>query len=128
MTLQVLNPAWDPAWPEYLRLFPSSGLFHSQQWIRSVSDGCGLPVSGYVTRDQSGEPQRLIAFSEIDDFVGRRIVSLPFSDACDPLVKSSAAWRQFLVALQSKGVPVASRWIGENRLHPSGPLALVKTA
>jgi len=49
-------------------------------------------TSAYVILDDCGEPQAGIPFCRIADIMGERILALPFSDYCDPLVNDQECW------------------------------------
>src|SRR5262245_36492374 len=108
MPLVTIDPANDPAWAALLAAHPS-GLFHAPPWLAALRDAHGLVASAYVVTKATGEPEAGVAFCEVADPLGRRILSLPFSDAGDPLVGSSAAWDQLFARLVEAGVPVQLR-------------------
>jgi len=80
-------------------------------------------VSGGGRRNVFAQP-----FGQIDDFAGRRIVTAPFSDTCDPLIKSPEAWPELLGALQSHGLPVNIRCLSEQRVSETDEIEVVKRA
>jgi lipid II:glycine glycyltransferase (peptidoglycan interpeptide bridge formation enzyme) len=60
--------------------------------------------------------------------VSRRIVSLPFSDYCDPLVSSHQDWQDLFGELETHGMPVLLRCL-HSRIVPDDPrLAVTKQA
>lgn len=128
LSLQVIDPVADPAWQALLGTCPTAGLFHSQPWIRTVSEGYGFRIQAYLATTSTGAPAGAVAFCEIQDFFGRRIVSLPFSDTCDPLITSVDAWRGLLATLQSHEIPVHLRCLEEHRVSTTGQVKIVKTA
>jgi hypothetical protein len=50
---------------------------------------------------------------EINDLLGHRLVSLPFSDVADPLLRDREAWPSLKAALGEYGVPVMLRCLEE---------------
>jgi len=81
-----LDPLTDPRWPEFISCHPSSSVFHTREWMTALRRTYGftpfvLTTSGPGTVIANGIP-----FCRIDSlFTGKRLVSLPFSDHCEPL-------------------------------------------
>jgi CelD/BcsL family acetyltransferase involved in cellulose biosynthesis len=53
--------------------------------------------------------QSAILFSVVRDFRGERIVCLPFSDYCDPLVNDEKAWKDLIRPLKTYNLPIRLR-------------------
>jgi CelD/BcsL family acetyltransferase involved in cellulose biosynthesis len=107
-SIDCVHPTTDASWLALLKN-PDAGLFHSPPWLGVLADVYGFEVRAYVARDASGTPLGGIPFCEIDDIAGHRIVALPFSDSCDPLVPSPGVWTALLTRLQSHRIPVHLR-------------------
>jgi CelD/BcsL family acetyltransferase involved in cellulose biosynthesis len=88
-----VDPRTDPLWQKLVDQHPSDA-FHSPGWMRVLSDTYGFEVNAYVLLDNSGEPKAGIPFGRVADFKGERIVTLPFSDYCDPLVGEIDHWQR----------------------------------
>jgi Acetyltransferase (GNAT) domain len=127
LAIRFVDPVTDPLWLALVRK-KAAGLFHSPPWIRAVSETYGFPVRACVVLDRAGEPAGGIAFCELDDVAGHRIVSLPFSDNCDPLFTSIEDWRALLLQLKSEGIPVHLRCLSEHRVSADGSLSIAKRA
>jgi len=72
----------------------------------------------HVLLDSAGEPIAGIPFCRVVDIVAERIVSLPFSDYCDPLVGNRDQWNYLIDLLLAERCPILVRC-----LHNSLPLA-----
>lgn len=83
------------AWHE-LVTSRASDVFHSPAWHRVLRDAYGFDVVGRLLLDTDGRPAAGMASCVIEDFRGRREVSLPFSDFCDPLVDNAGQWQALL--------------------------------
>ena len=118
MVITAVNPLTDPLWLGLIQKEPA-GLFHSPAWLRALGDTYGFPVRAWIALDASGEPTAGIAYCELDDLAGHRIVSLPFSDNCDPLFLSLDAWHALLARLQLQRIPVHLRCLFEHRVCAS---------
>jgi CelD/BcsL family acetyltransferase involved in cellulose biosynthesis len=125
--IRCINPVTDPAWGILLRQ-PAAGLFHSPPWLRAVADAYGFIIRAYLVDDAPGKAAGGVAFCEIDDFAGHRLVAMPFSDTCDPLFTSFDAWRALYRQLQSHRVPVNLRCLIEHRVLGEESLSIVKRA
>src|SRR2546430_4689164 len=95
-----------------------SSVFHSPSWMRVLSDTYGWELSAYLVLNDRGEPQAGLPFCKISDMLGERIVALPFSDYCDPLVSDEQSWRLLIDRLLLDHNPINLRC-----LHNSLPLA-----
>lgn len=126
---RVLNvdPRTDPLWGELVEQHRSDA-FHAPGWVRVLTDTYGFDARALVLLDDSGAPAAGIAYCEIDDVMGPRIVSLPFSDFCDPLVSAPDQWGRLAGKLLDKGLPVAVRCLHNRIPIEDGRLALVKQA
>ena len=71
--------------------------------MEALQDAYGFSIRARLL-DGSG-----LAYCEVDDAVGPRIVSLPFTDACDPLLTSADAFAELVAPLLEAGVPVHLR-------------------
>ena len=127
MPVTTIDPASDPSWAALLGAH-SSGLFHAPPWLAALRDAYGFAASAYLLTRATGEPEAGVAFCEVADLFGRRILSLPFSDAGDPLVGSHAAWDLLFARLAAAGIPVRLRFL-DNAIVAADPrLARTKTA
>jgi hypothetical protein len=62
------------------------------------------------------------------DVIGRRLVALPFTDACDPLVHSNDVWRLLLASLQSHNVPLQLRCLQDHIATADESFTIAKRA
>lgn len=122
----TLDPATDPRWTALLQT-RSASIFHSPPWFRALADAYSIEVKAHVAMDATNVPQGGIAFCISTDIFGRRVISLPFSDACDPLLVSSAAWPVLFERLEQEQAPAFLRC--RDQLGEFDPrLAIIKRA
>lgn len=91
-SLYELDPIRDPRWEEMLLRHPSASVFHSTSWLQALQSAHGYrPL--VCTMSPPGSPlANGIPFCEVSSWItGRRLVSLPFSDHCEPLLDQDAA-------------------------------------
>jgi len=127
MKIVGVDPRTDPLWRTLVEQTESS-VFHSPSWIQVLTETYGWEASAYVVLDDEGKPRAGIPFCRIADIMGERIVALPFSDYCDPLVPDDQCWNVLIDCLLTERSPIVVRC-----LHNSIPLkdnrfALVKQA
>lgn len=84
-----IDPMQDARWPEFLEQHRLATLFHSREWLEALRRTYGYQASVLTT---SGPGQRLtngLVFCRVQSWLtGRRLVSVPFSDHCTPLLDS----------------------------------------
>ncbi len=96
-----LDPVRDSRWRALVEKDSRSSVFHTPEWLEALSQTYGfLPLA--VTSSAPGEQLgNGLVFCEVESWLrGRRIVSLPFSDHCEPLVDSDAELQCLLSALE----------------------------
>jgi CelD/BcsL family acetyltransferase involved in cellulose biosynthesis len=86
----ITDAATDPRWERLTTTQPTS-VFHCQRWLRVLTDTYGFRVRAHVLGDTNG-PDAGLAYVDVQDILDRRIVSLPFSDFCDPLAATTRQW------------------------------------
>jgi CelD/BcsL family acetyltransferase involved in cellulose biosynthesis len=81
-----VNPLQDPRWQSFVERHPHASVFHSNQWLEALSRTYRYEPVVYTTSSPSAELSNGIVFCRIRSWLsGSRLVSLPFSDHCDPL-------------------------------------------
>jgi hypothetical protein len=85
--VRVIDPVRDPRWPEFLESNPRASVFHSPGWLEALKRTYGYEPVAYTTSAPGTELANAWVFCRVRSWLtGRRLVSLPFSDHCDPLV------------------------------------------
>ncbi len=84
-TVRVVDPVTSSQWAEVVANLPST-LFHSPLWMAVLQNTYQFPVSACVV-EEGGQPVGGVPWSDIEDVVGPRRVTLPFSDFCDILAQ-----------------------------------------
>jgi hypothetical protein len=92
--VQLVNPLEDSRWDDGLAGGPHPSFFHSSAWARVLHDAYGYTPVYFVVRD-AGRLQSLLPIMEVDSWLtGRRGVSLPFTDDCDPFCTDRTAFQR----------------------------------
>jgi hypothetical protein len=90
-TVQVVDPILQPDWDNQVSQLPDSVFFHSSAWARVLRDTYHYSPS-YYTVSRNGQVRALLPVLEVDSWLtGRRGISLPFTDHCEPLALDRAA-------------------------------------
>ncbi|MCA1563304.1 MAG: GNAT family N-acetyltransferase [Acidobacteria bacterium] len=90
MTVYQLNPLQDPRWAELVQRHPRASVFHSSGWLDALQRTYGYTPVVFTTSAPGAELSNGVVFCEVRSWLtGRRLVSLPFSDHCDPLVEDT---------------------------------------
>jgi CelD/BcsL family acetyltransferase involved in cellulose biosynthesis len=86
MPVRILDdPVGDPHWSELLNRHPAASVFHSPGWLSALRQTYGYEPF-VVTTSPGPTPENGIVACRVNGWLSRRLVSLPFSDHCDPLV------------------------------------------
>ena len=96
MTIDIIDPIAYPGWDQQVLRLSGCSFFHSSAWARVLSESYGFrPL--YFTIFDSGLLSACLPVMEIDSFLtGRRGVSLPFTDYCEPLVSADGQFEELL--------------------------------
>jgi CelD/BcsL family acetyltransferase involved in cellulose biosynthesis len=123
-----IDPVSDYAWRE-LAQGPSARVFHSPEWISVLKETYGFDARALVIRDAVGTPRAGIAYCRVvDDLFGRRLVSLPFSDYCDPLIAKNGEWNALMSVLVSENSTLILRCLHNQILRQDPSLTTYKKA
>lgn len=83
--IQRVNPLEIGNWDEIVTRFPHAGVFHTAGWARVLHDTYGYEPL-YLLDGEVTQPRAILPLMEVSSFLtGRRGVSLPFTDAVEPL-------------------------------------------
>ena len=92
-TVLRANPLEDPTWDSQLAALPAATFFHGAAWARVLNATYGY-VPSYFVGSGNGSFRSLIPLLEVDSrLTGRRGISLPFTDECEPLAVSEDGFR-----------------------------------
>ena len=84
--ISIFNPLERSDWDALVSRFPQCSFFHTSAWLKVLNETYGyLPIAIALT-DQN-TTRALTVFMEVDSWLtGKRGVSLPFTDECQPLL------------------------------------------
>ena len=85
--ITVLDPLTDTRWDDLLERHPRASVFHSRGWLEALRRTYGYePI--VLTTSEPGPLANGLALCRVRTWLSRRLVSLPFSDHCDPLFEA----------------------------------------
>jgi hypothetical protein len=85
--VHVVNPLEDPRWITLSLEHPSASVFHSREWLSALQNTYGYEPLAYTNTPPGAPLDNALVFCRVNSWLtGQRLVSLPFSDHCEPLV------------------------------------------
>ncbi len=88
--VQLINPLNVENWNELLLSHPEYSFFHTSNWAKVLIETYNYSPQYLAAYNSDKSLSSLIAFMEIASFLtGRRGVSLPFSDYCEPICEDN---------------------------------------
>ena len=107
-----IDPLRDPRWPVFLERHPAAQSFHSPGWLEALRRTYGYEPVVFTTSGPDRDLDNGLVFCRIRSWLtGRRLVSLPFSDHCEPLVNSpqelECLWSRVKSELDASGLKYA---------------------
>jgi len=85
-----IDPLHDSRWTALLDRHPRASVFHSPNWLQALRTTYGYVPVVVTTCPPGTSMTNGLVFCRIKSWLtGQRLVSLPFSDHCEPLVDSS---------------------------------------
>jgi hypothetical protein len=85
--MYLIDPLKDSRWSRLVEQHPAACSFHTVGWLRALADTYGYsPVAITSSSPDSEHLSDGLPFCHVKSiFTGNRVVSLPFSDHCDPI-------------------------------------------
>ena len=126
MAIYQIDPITDERWDEFLETHPESSIFHTRGWLKALRQTYGYDPVAFTTSPSGSPLANGLPFCRISSWLsGRRLVSMPFSDHCAPLVESSEQLQCLLGFLREKAAREKWRYI---ELRPTDSIVRDGTA
>ncbi|MGH9517133.1 MAG: GNAT family N-acetyltransferase [Terriglobales bacterium] len=120
MGVHKIDPLTDDRWPDLLERHSRASAFHSRSWLNELKRTYGYEPVVYTTTAPGMPLTNGWVFCRIQSWLtGLRLVSLPFSDHCDPLTNTDDELQQISQAVLQDKERQQWRYI-ECRLPKSG--------
>lgn len=80
------DPSRDSRWAEFVATHSQASVFHTVGWLEALRRTYGYRPVAFTTSPPSGKLENGLLFCRVRSWLtGPRMVSLPFSDHCEPL-------------------------------------------
>ncbi len=113
-----LDPLKDRRWEDLVERHPRASVFHSSAWLEALSRTYGYQPIVYTTSPSGRELRNGMVFCRVESWLtGRRLVSLPFSDHCEPLVDTAEDLDAIASALERESRGGQWRYVEVRPLH-----------
>ena len=97
-----IDPLRDTRWTELTARHPQASVFHTSGWLRALQATYGYEPVAFTTSAPNEDLTNAVLFCAVRSWLtGSRLVSLPFSDHCEPLVEHIDQFRSFCVYAES---------------------------
>jgi hypothetical protein len=86
-TVWVIDPLADDRWPDLVARHPRASVFHTRGWLAALKGNYAYEPLAFTTALPTEPLSNALLFCKVRSWLtGSRLVSLPFSDHCEPLV------------------------------------------
>jgi hypothetical protein len=120
--IRTLDPLTDPRWRDLVLRDARATAFHTPEWLEALRRTYGFVPVVYTTEAAHQELRSAIPFCTVASWLtGRRLVSLPFSDHCEPLVDGPKPFGEILDHLTVDARRNGWRYV---QLRPLGDAAI----
>lgn len=120
MNIRRINPLADPRWNDFIQTHPQASVFHTPAWMSALQRTYGYQPVAYVIEDGNRIAGGL-PFCKVKSFItGRRLVSLPFSDHCEPLVSCHEQLTEVINIAQADAQPDRCKYLEIRPLTSAG--------
>lgn len=98
-----LDPLLDARWKAFVDSRADASIFHRPEWLRALKSCYGYQPRALSSTPPSEPLTNGFVYCEVRSaFTGKRIVSLPFSDHCDPLIDEEQEFHPILANLMQR--------------------------
>lgn len=89
MRFYQIDPTQDVRWAEFVQRHAKASVFHTVGWLQALRRAYGYEPAAVTTSPPTSELKTGLVFCRVKSWLtGHRLVSLPFSDHCEPLCDS----------------------------------------
>ncbi len=120
MRLYQVEPTTDVRWTRLLERYPRASVFHAVAWLQALRLTYGYEPVAFTTSPPTDELKNGLVFCRINSWLtGSRLVSLPFSDHCEPLCDSAEDVSFLLQNLQAACEQQGWKYLEVRPIDPS---------
>ena len=100
-TVYRVDPLQDRRWVDLVERHPRASVFHTPGWLEALRRTYGYQPVAYTTTPPGIKLTNGVVFCQVSSRItGRRLVSLRFSDHCEPLVERPQDLKALLHSLE----------------------------
>jgi CelD/BcsL family acetyltransferase involved in cellulose biosynthesis len=132
MTVFSFNPLHDDRWARFVDRHPRASIFHTVGWLEALRRTYRYEPVVLTTTPPGTDLSNGLLMCEVSSWLtGRRLISVPFSDHCDPLVETASESRQLFKHVQRLTDLRSLRYVELRPLgaefSPESPFAISQT-
>jgi hypothetical protein len=102
MRFYQVDPTKDARWAELVGRHPKASVFHSVGWLKALRRTYEYEPVAFTASSPTGDLKNGLVFCHVNSWLtGHRLVSLPFSDHCEPLFDLPEDVNFFILYLQA---------------------------
>lgn len=102
MKIYQIDPIHDARWGQLVESHPRASVFHTAGWLQALKRTYGYRPVAFSTSPLNTELKNALVFCHVRSWLtGGRMVSLPFSDYCEPLFDSEPELNFIMEYLQA---------------------------
>jgi hypothetical protein len=111
MNIDIVNPLDIPDWDEQILRLPGYSFFHCSAWARVLSESYGYKPL-YFTIFNGNAISACLPMMEVNSIItGKRGVSLPFSDCCEPLIGEGVDFQELFESVVNYGMKAGWKYV-----------------
>ncbi len=123
--VRILNPLQDPRWNEFIGWHPRASIFHTTAWLEALRKTYKYEPFVVTTAQNHEALSNGIVLCQVRSWLsGSRLVSVPFSDHCEPLVDNAQELERLVDSLKQAVTTGTSTYL---ELRPLGPVSSTVT-
>jgi Acetyltransferase (GNAT) domain len=110
--VHTIDPLQDDRWSELIDRHPNASVFHTIGWLRALQTTYGYEPVAFTTSLPSQELKNALLFCVVRSWLtGDRLVSLPFSDHCEPLVDDAEQFEALCAQAEAMRVRDGQKYV-----------------
>ena len=103
VSIHTINPLLDDRWDHLVASHPKASVFHERGWLEALARTYGYEPIVFTTSSPTAELKNGLVFCHVNSWLtGKRLVSLPFSDHCEPLCDSAEEMKTLISYAQAE--------------------------
>ncbi len=102
MSIHTIDPLSDRRWDDLVARHPNASAFHQRGWLEALARTYGYEPVVFTTSSPTAELKNGLVFCRVKSWLtGSRLVSLPFSDHCEPICDSTEEMKTLICGSQA---------------------------